>query len=175
MAEELSGERGDGVTVPGDDAALADERLAAARIDWHVRIRALAVEGEQIGHAERIAVILLDDGAAIHAEHTDVAVDDGIVIDKYGAAVGEVGLHAVALHADRVGRALRIVRPKLIRLEVLALDRGGDTGGGRLQIAVDDLRLEIVELCVVYKTVLILAALLLDVQNLAHGGFAPTV
>lgn len=68
MAEELSGERGDGVTVPGDDAALADERLAAARIDRHVRIRALAVEGEQIGHAERIAVILLDDGAAIHAE-----------------------------------------------------------------------------------------------------------
>ena len=68
MAEESSGERGDGVTVPGDDAALADERLAAARIDWHVRIRALAVEGEQIGHTERIAVILLDDGAAIHAE-----------------------------------------------------------------------------------------------------------
>ena len=46
MAEELSGERGDGVTEPGDDAALADERLAAAWIDRHVRIRALAVEGE---------------------------------------------------------------------------------------------------------------------------------
>ena len=175
MAEESSGERGDGVTVPGDDTTLADERLAAARVDRHVRVRALAVEGEQVGHAERIAVILLDDGAAIHAENADVAVDDGIVIDKYGAAVGEVGLHAVALYADRIGSALRIVRPKLIRLEVLALDRGGDTGGGRLQIAVDDLRLEVVELCVVYKTVLILAALLLDVQNHAHGGFAPTV
>ena len=69
VAGALSGERGDGVTVPGDDAALTDERLAAAWIDRHVRIRALAVEGEQVGHAERIAVILLDDGAAIHAEN----------------------------------------------------------------------------------------------------------
>lgn len=59
MAEESSGERGDGVTVPGDDTTLADERLAAARVDRHVRVRALAVEGEQVGHAERIAVILL--------------------------------------------------------------------------------------------------------------------
>lgn len=68
VAGALSGERGDGVTVPGDDTTLADERLAAARVDQHVRVRALAVEGEQVGHAERIAVILLDDGAAIHAE-----------------------------------------------------------------------------------------------------------
>lgn len=69
VAGALSGERGDGVTVPGDDTTLADERLAAARVDRHVRVRALAVEGEQVGHAERIAVILLDDGAAIHAEN----------------------------------------------------------------------------------------------------------
>ena len=68
VAGALSGERGDGVTVPGDDTTLADERLAAARVDRHVRVRALAVEGEQVGHAERIAVILLDDDAAIHAE-----------------------------------------------------------------------------------------------------------
>lgn len=54
--------------MPGDDAALTDECLAAAWVDRHVRIRALAVEGEQVGHAERIAVILLDDCAAIHAE-----------------------------------------------------------------------------------------------------------
>lgn len=69
VAGALSGERGDGVTVPGDDTTLADERLAAARVDRHVRVRALAVEGEQVGHAEWIAVILLDDRAAIHAEN----------------------------------------------------------------------------------------------------------
>lgn len=69
-AGALSGERGDGVTVQGDDTTLADERLAAARVDWHVRIRALAVEGEQIDHAQLgIAVILFDNGAAVHAEH----------------------------------------------------------------------------------------------------------
>lgn len=43
----------------GDDAALADQRAVAAGRYADIRVVTLAVKGEQIDHAQRIAVVLL--------------------------------------------------------------------------------------------------------------------
>ena len=69
-------------------------------MERYVHIGPGAVQREQIDHAEAIAVILLAQHVAVHAEDAYVAVLQGIVIHVDHVAVGDLGHHGVTLDAD---------------------------------------------------------------------------
>ena len=71
--------------------AEAGQAAAAAPVEYHVHIRALPVQGEQVYHTQRIPVVLLAQHIAVHAEDAHVARMQRVVIEVGDAAAVQHG------------------------------------------------------------------------------------
>ena len=78
-------------------AAKTGHETAAAGSQYHIRILSLPVQGEEIGDAKGIAVVLLAQHTAVHAENAHIAVPEGIAIHIDHRTVLDERLHGVAL------------------------------------------------------------------------------
>ena len=111
-----------------DDPALAGQVSPAGRRQHDVRVRPFPVQREQIDNAA-LFVILLDDSGAVHDEHADVTIPQGVFIAKHCGAVLDIRLHTVALNFDREHGPFWISVLQGVILVFLTEDRGSGTGG----------------------------------------------
>ena len=122
-------------------AAEAGKAARAGGGEHDVRVGAGAVEGEKVGHAQRIAVVLLAEHCAVHAEDAYVAVCERVAVDVDHTLVVNVRLHGVALNAHGEVRAARhaLVRGDIGK--VLVEHRRGIARGGGGIVERDQARL----------------------------------